>query len=53
MQKPIHRTWIVRLIIIILCAAVAYLIYKSFMDGFREGREMKLKRAQEDSLRKE
>jgi hypothetical protein len=51
MKKPIHLTWQVKLIIFIFCAAVLVLIYKSFMNGVREGREMKLKQAQEDSLR--
>jgi hypothetical protein len=41
MKKPIHRTLTVKLIIIIFCVAVAYLIYKSFMDGYAEGRQTK------------
>ena len=43
MKKPITLTWHVRLIIIVLCIAVGYLIVEAFIDGYKEGRAMKLK----------
>jgi len=46
MSKPFIAKWSVKLILILFSAAVLFLIGKSFMDGYKEGRQMKLKQTQ-------
>ena len=48
MKKPITLTWHVRLIITVLCIAVGYLIVEAFIDGYKEGRAMKLKEKEKE-----
>ena len=50
-QRPIITTWYVRLIIIVFVAGVIYMTVKSFMEGVKEGREMKLKRESEQQAK--
>ena len=39
MRKPIISRWYVKLTLLILCLFTAYLMVKSFKQGFEEGRE--------------
>jgi hypothetical protein len=43
-KKPNTTVWYVKLIIIIFVAGVIYLTVKSFMEGYKEGREMKARK---------
>lgn len=52
MKKPIRATWQVKLIIIVFSAAVLFLMYRSFMGGVEEGRQMKLKDGREKGVQK-
>jgi hypothetical protein len=40
-KKPLLKRWYVRMTLVILGALIAYLIVDSFLQGFREGREMR------------
>ena len=46
-KRPITTAWYVKLIIIIFVAGVIYLTVKSFISGYKEGKEIKLKRQAE------
>ncbi len=45
MSNSITFKWYVKLILIILIAVVLLLIRKSFIEGYKEGKQMKLKQA--------
>ena len=42
MQKPLMKRWYVIVTIVIVSVAVIYLVAKSFLDGYEEGRKMKM-----------
>ena len=50
-KRPITTTWYVKLILLIFVAGVIYLTVKSFMDGVKEGREMKFKKEAEQQAK--